>query len=267
MKDKIYFLHHHDRPNIGDILSGPYRYFDFGNYHKLSWDSDMLSYTNSMEKNSTLVMGGGIYFTKNKKIFRKVVEHSKNFIGWGLGLDPRDNLQYIDKFDLLGTRERQISIINNKNIFYVPCASCMKKEFSINNNPNETREFHMHINGGFNTKSILSAIKQLGLEVSQTSTLDNFQTIFSSLSSANIIITNSYHGAYWASLLRKKVIVIKTVVPKFDGLDSSITYSDLTENSLTQAIRKAKKVPSYYLLECQSINKDFFQKVNSIYNK
>ena len=37
-----FFLHHYDRKNMGDVLSGPYNYFKFQDVQKISWDESII---------------------------------------------------------------------------------------------------------------------------------------------------------------------------------------------------------------------------------
>ena len=91
---KFNFLHHYDRPNQGDLYSGPYHYFDFPNYKKISWDEYIINNKYSdIDTNAITVIGGGIYFTNNKPRLKNLMKKSKSFVAWGIGLDPREILQ------------------------------------------------------------------------------------------------------------------------------------------------------------------------------
>lgn len=227
----IHFLHHYDRPNRGDMLSGPYNYFNFGDYRKISWDKNIIN--NDLADffdGDSVIMGGGIYFARGKPRFDRLVKRARNFIGWGLGLDPRLNLEeFIGNFTLLGTRERKLALIDDKKVFYVPCASCMNPVFTGipaieamfggDAHGDGEQAIALHLNGGFNRSVIVKKIGTQNFPI--TTTTDAFGKIVRNLWNADIVITNSYHGAYWSSLLGKKVICIKTDVPKWEGLTCS----------------------------------------------
>ena len=205
-------------------------------------------------------MGGGIYFTRDKPRLARLIERSRHFIGWGIGLDARlNNDEFINKYTLLGTRERNSNFIDDKRVFYVPCASCMNEVFvrpaASSDIGKKGDRIALHTNGGFNQKLIL---KRFG-HMEKTTTVDTFADIIANLESADCVLTNSYHGAYWGSLLGKKVVCFKTEVPKWDGLHKNIVFSELDD--VEDAIKAAVPIPADYLQECRDLNSSFFVKV------
>lgn len=260
----LYFLHHFDRKNQGDVLSGPYNYFEFDDFEKMSWDNEILEGSPIERKaGGTVIIGGGIYFTNTKPRLDRLIAKSKNYIGWGIGLDPRTNLkEYISKFTLLGTRERKSPFINNKNVFYVPCSSCMHDYFDkyLNEDVRETfnKKIAIHLNHGFNEKLISNKFKDFQI----TYTTDPFEKTIQNISSAEYVITNSYHGAYWGSLMGRKVICLTTNVPKWEGLHDGIVQTSL--KFISESLEKAKPIPLEYLIECRKLNQEFYQKIKNI---
>ena len=82
------------------------------------------------------------------------------------------------------------------------------------------------------------------------------------LGSAETIITNSYHGAYWGALLGRKVIVTEPWSTKFYGfkhmpylLTKLQTWNDIIDD-----------VPTYpnALEECVQITKNYWQEVQQL---
>lgn len=263
----LYFLHHYDRINQGDVLSGPYHYFDFGMpYEKISWDKQIIKPAPiAAGSKDTIIMGGGIYFAKNKPRLENLLNRIDKIIGWGIGLDIRaDPENFVKRFSLLGTRERQSSLIDNESVFYVPCASCMHPAFEAfvgEYSPERTKptasKTVLHTNGGFNERELASLFEEQGIE--RTKTSSDFETTLSNLQNAACVVTNSYHGAYWASLMGKKVVCLKTEVPKWDGLHENIVFS--TPEDVEDAISRAESIPATYLAECRSLNRDFYDRV------
>lgn len=268
----IYFLHHFDRSNQGDILSGPYRYFDFPEREQISWDNDILQPSEvSVTGKDVVVMGGGIYFTANKARLMKIIKASGLFVGWGLGLDPRAEPEIFTRnYDLLGTRERKSPLIDNEKIFYVPCASCMHDAFDAAAEAVgapaadvPAGKIALHVNGGFNCHEILRALSVS--QVPTTRTVDPFEKIIENLKGADCIVTNSYHGAYWGSLLGKRVVCIKTGVPKWDGLSEDIVFAGV--KGLDKSIEKARPVSADYLKECRLLNQQFYERLKELMKK
>ena len=130
---------------------------------------------------------------------------------WGAGhngpLDKRGvaEIVYPDwlmNFDEVGIRDW------DQNQPWVPCASCMhpalKKKYAIKNDV-VFFEHKKQLIKNFGNDSIPRFVNS-GSNIDQTIEL---------LGSANIILTNSYHGAYWGVLLGKKVIVVEPWSSKF----------------------------------------------------
>ena len=116
-------------------------------------------------------------------------------------------------------------------------------------------EFCLHLNGGFNKARLLKAFR----DMKHTTTVDNERDIFLNISNANCVVTNSYHGVYWGSLMGKKVVCIKTDIPKWNGLHENVLFAEI--GGIREAMSKAKPVPFDYLRECRQENKAFHEKV------
>ena len=130
---------------------------------------------------------------------------------WGVGhngpLEKRGvaEIVYPDwlmNFDEVGVRDW------DQNQPWVPCASCMhpalKKKYAIKNDV-VFFEHKKQLIKNFGNDSMPRFVNS-GNNIDQTIEL---------LGSANIILTNSYHGAYWGVLLGKKVIVVEPWSSKF----------------------------------------------------
>lgn len=256
----LHFLHHFDRKNQGDRLSGPYRYFNFDGYDTLSWDAQIQKAGRTTVKaGDALILGGGIYFTKNKPNLMKLIKRARVFVGWGIGLDERSGLdEFLPFYTLLGTRERKSPYIDGQRVFYVPCASCMNSAFD-GAGPSPSTEIALHLNGGFNEKTILQKFKGAPC----TTTVTPFADTLKNLQAADCVVTNSYHGAYWGSLLGKRVVCVPTEVPKWSGLHENVAVTSSMEE-VDGVIRKARHVPDGYRQECREINRDFYERVTAL---
>lgn len=138
------------------------------------------------------------------------VSSAPRFI-WGAGHNGevtkknKNKFEYSDwlaEFDRVGVRDW------GQDLPWTPCASCMhpalRKTYSIKNDVI-----------WFEHKKQL--IKDFGNDVIPrfVNSGDNVEQTIELLGSANIILTNSYHGAYWGTLLKKKVIVVSAWSSKF----------------------------------------------------
>lgn len=125
---------------------------------------------------------------------------------WGAGLNSKDNSvdsydaeypAWLNRFHLVGVRDW------DTGYRWVPCASCMHpgfdKEYEIKN------EFVW-----FEHKKRLIDNKWFDTLPSprMLNTGQNLEQILEFLGSAETVVTNSYHGVYWATLLKRKVICV-----------------------------------------------------------
>ena len=151
-------------------------------------------------------------------LIKKYVDRLKNEsaprILWGAGhngeIGKKKNIKleypdWISEFDHVGIRDW------NQNLPWVPCASCMHgaltKKYSIKNDI-IWFEHKKQLIKDFGNDSIPRFVNS-GNNIDQTIEL---------LGSANIILTNSYHGAYWGTLMGKRVIVVSPWSTKFSNM-------------------------------------------------
>lgn len=161
---------------------------------------------------------------------------------------------YLSSFDLVGLRDA------DSPYDYVPCASCLhpafEKTYEIKNDIIIFEHKKQLIKSADFGKHAISRFINSGNNIEQTIEI---------LGSANIIITNSYHGAYWGYLLGKKVIVVEPWSSKFFQLKPfpQIIYKIDRLNDLDQII-DSTKVHDGYLEECKIINNEFAKQVKEM---
>lgn len=156
---------------------------------------------------------------------------------------------YLAEFKLVGIRDY------GQNINWVPCASCMhpalQKTYTIKNDI-IWFEHKKQLIKDFGNDSIPRFINS-GSNIEQTIEL---------LGSANIIITNSYHGAFWGTLLKKRVVVVQPWSTKFYGFKHAPAISEKIETwreSLEQA-----RVYDYALEECMSVTTNYWDAIKQL---
>lgn len=176
------------------------------------------------------------YLTLIRKYIKKT-EDSKNLkVIWGAGhnsdvsKDKKGNLffeypDYLIDYDITGLRDW------DTGHYWAPCASCMhpalRKKHTIKNDI-IWFEHKKQLIKDFGGDPIPRFINS-GNNIDQTIEL---------LGSANIILTNSYHGAYWGTLLKKRVIVVGGWSTKFYKmrhrpyiLDKNENYKDVIDQT------------------------------------
>lgn len=124
---------------------------------------------------------------------------------WGAGHNGSEEIEFqkikwpkaLSSYKNVGIRD----FSHQSRFEWVPCASCMHpaltKTYAIKNDI-IWFEHKKQMIKDFGKESIPRFVNS-GSNIEQTIEL---------LGSANTILTNSYHGAYWGTLMRKKVIVV-----------------------------------------------------------
>jgi hypothetical protein len=85
-----------------------------------------------------------------------------------------------------------------------------------------------------------------------------FEEVIAFLGSGSIILTNSYHGAYWGTLLGRKVVIIRPFSSRFFHMrhQPAITESQNWQGTLS----KARHFPEA-LAECRQANRIHFERI------
>ena len=205
------FIFRADKTNVGDWWSPPFRYFPF----KPGLAMDIINPRNNFAQTDTIIIGGGGLGRKSFRPFLNQIKKSnvKKTILWGAGVDTFmdiKNLLRHEKVDLYGDYfnfidEVGIRVYSSPQQYnYVPCVSCMSNLFFKYRTikPNHLLGYYFHKDVPFE--------KTFEKEVSPTATNvgNNLEEKLKFLSNSEYIVTNSYHGVYWATLLERKVICI-----------------------------------------------------------
>ena len=256
------FLNAVNTSNIGDLMSSPFNYFHFpGNCSH--WDF-WSTVNTSIEPNrfKTIVIGGGVFannFVREKIYFDRL--NCQNLILWGIGSSRKINEKNIHpdlykRAAIIGTRDYLSADIDNKKVFYCPCASAMSTLFDVQSNEVSHRAVCF-----FHYQKPLDKSKY----VDNLPTLHNytsFYEVINFLNSSEVVITNSYHGMYWATLLGKRVISLVSS-GKFSHFKWSPTFSNM--NNIENLVNNFSSLPCYQdsLVESRMFNIKFYQKVIS----
>lgn len=202
---KLINLHVIDNKNIGDLYSVPSQYFDFPGLRVENRDIRHINRENLQHfANQHIIIGGGGLasqrFVDAFKQLQSIKSNSKLII-WGIGQQDYSssyvnnalqfNYQpYTQGFDLVGIRD------SHYHKHWVPCASCMHPSFD------KKREIKHEF--------VVFSHKKFQIEFpgfpSMNNSSQNLEEILDFLGSGETILTSSYHGAYWGTLLGRKVL-------------------------------------------------------------
>jgi len=259
------FIFRADRTNVGDWWCPPWRYFPF----RPATIGDILdSKFKINETDILLVGGGGLGSDFFRPHLNRIKESNANVsILWGAGVDTdvtpgsfvsneKQDLygDYFDFFDEVGIRVSSVP----QRFQYVPCASCM------NNLLFKYRAIKPNAGVGvYNHKRvpIMGPKNPNGLSVLDNSG-DDFEEKLKFLSNFEYIITNTYHGVYWGTLLARKVICIpyKSGLFSFKYPPAYCLNSEVTDEHFDQAVKYENA-----LEEARDLNLKYYFKLANKY--
>jgi hypothetical protein len=196
-----------DPTNIGDWFAAPRRYFRFDDEQV-----DIIHMEPEKLSGLALVGGGGLIAeTFLPQMARLAAARSslKGLVAWGLGeslivdrsgapVSPYTGAMpdLLRRFDLVGVRDF------GTEYPWVPCVSCMMKQFD---RPLAAPKHEI----------VLYEHKRIPIPIDGfpriTNAAGDIDEVLNFLASGEVVITNSYHGAYWATLLGRRVLAIPSM--------------------------------------------------------
>ncbi len=223
---RVVNFHRRKTDNTGDLMSAPTLWFKSMNKIKRIEINGLSAADNRLEKSRSawrdsvadadvmIIGGGGLleidFFDDALKYISKYRNKKSKIIIWGAGhnnykLHDWRHLKQefsIDKygFDLIGVRDF------NQGYRWVPCASCMSDLFDQKSEADHNIVVYLHADCD------MSAEFERSIPV-DTPILRNNTTFDESirfLASGDLVLTNSYHGMYWATILGRRVIAFPT---------------------------------------------------------
>lgn len=293
-----------DTSNLGDLFSSPSLYCDYLKNDSIRLDIKSVMGGGVSESSinpfdlgaGTLIIGGGGLLSNN--YFAKEIDFLANYsatnlkIIWGAGQNAyevhafkdiyKSELQDLSGFDLVGLRDYPTKYQ------WVPCASCLHPIFKEQDiSPVNDVVSYLHHDSVMNV-DLLNDLPNVMFNDNS-----DFRAVINHIKSGSTLITNSYHGAYWAQLLRRKVIAFPTSSKMYhfrfpvpicspeewrrnlilgyvadEALDSSIeanlNFSRKVFDSIGSANNESKKLVKKIVEASKAINKSLYSEVKSI---
>lgn len=238
--------------NGGDNGCCPLDYFDFGQYEKLDIREDFC--TKSISKNDLVVIGGGgllNYHADWNCRINNVIATGAKVVVWGAGENTHfDDLSEKPSLNLdgclVGVRD-----FNHPLFDYLPCPSCMSSNFDA-------------VSEGSGIGVVVHADTKLPEQLIGLSVIDNSKSmaeIVEFIGSKKVILTNTYHGAYWSRLCDRVVVVFGQFSTRFLGLQGVSHLTSYAQNSEFIGRLHGGILRGSYLAECRRLNKEFNCKV------
>ena len=225
--------------------------------------NNMLELANSFWKTSSTANKAvrDEFFSKLNSLVKEYGDKLENVksprIIWGAGHNGdyqkkmKGTLSYpkwVREFDLVGVRDY------GQEYEWAPCASCMhpalRKEYKIKN---DVIWFE-------HKKQLIKATDFGPYPIPRfINSGNNIEQTIEILGSANTIITNSYHGAYWGTLLGKKVIVVEAWSSKFNAMKHKPVF--LNKGEFWKDFVDSAPVYKGALDECVNATEKYWNKV------
>lgn len=204
----VHFIYRRDKTNTGDWNATPLRCCPelFCGFRVIEHDVESVDYT-SMRRGDVFIFGGGGMIDlsdKYNKIINNLLSQNLCVIGWGFGVNhTKDNpvFRQVDfpRFRLLGMRDSR----RPSYAAYCPCPSVLQLDCG---KPGKG------VGAVYHKSNPLARLPDIPF-ITNSEPLAQIEEF---INRYEYIVTNSYHGMYWATLLNKKVILYGVSSSKFD---------------------------------------------------
>lgn len=242
--------------NIGDAASSPIHYW--------RWPVNAVHLDTRNYVEGPVIFGGGGLLMEgmDQHLLRAFITHSEPKIAWGIGLNYTDGVtsypEWLRYFNLVGVRD-----FNSTQFFpYVPCASCMHPAFDqVFREP----EFDYVIYQHGNLPPILPDSIAPRMSNYSESPMAAVDDVIRFLACGKAVVTNCYHGVYWAQLVNRPVLCMPTSSNKFKHFEHPPVTIDPA--GATEFIPRHSNVPSDFLQTCRERNIAFQKQVVELIEK
>lgn len=246
----VYEVHRKVDDNVGDYFCNPGRYFKFPNYVS----GELLNNEFPVKNDIIVIGGGGLIHKKFQLHIQNILnKNPKISVLWGIGHNfgkkhIRKQMvevyypEWIKNATLVGIRD----YIKGHYDTYLPCVSCMHSAFDKRYTTKHDIVYFTH---AFKSKYISTNAPHMKNDEM------NFYKVIDFISSGNTVITDSYHGAYWAQLLGKNVQVLSWSI-KFNHMK----YPPKFIEDINQTPVIINNAVDAFLEESRALNITFYQK-------
>ncbi len=256
---EIFVVHRHDPRNIGDMWSSPSQYTEhfpwLADATTIDIEDDIPAYADRLRDAHVIYGGGGLIATGffDRQLAMLLDLRPKKLVAWGAGHNDKaatrvEQPAYVEKFDLAGLRD-------HGSPTWVPCVSALLPQLSDPADPSHDLVVYQHWD-----ERKRPPLPRVGVPVLKNSNNDIGETI-AFLASGRTVVTNSYHGAYWATLLGRRVVVVNPFSSKFHAFKHEVPLAgDDWEAALHRAV-----VHDGALAECRARNLEFGARVQEFF--
>ncbi len=245
MLDSV-LMHRRSDANIGDLACSPGHYFDFGTQNMMGFGRDAPACTRA-------ILGGGQVFDDCVDATIYHTSQALHRIVWGVGISPKNVAHY--RFDIL---EGSCALIGSRNwnvnrCDYVPCPSAMSPLFD--GAPEPARDVVMFLHAkksqAVHCPEGIPKLFNLGGSMAEA---------IAFIASGETVVTNSFHGTYWAMCLGRKVVCLP-FSDKFRQFRENPVFAG--PQDWTRVVKSAERRPDT-LADARSRNTAFYEKVMNL---
>ena len=245
---RIYAYHFNDPTNLGDLVCCPVDYFEsLRCAEKIDWQCDPEKFADA----PVIIGGGGLLNpAMSERLERVVLRRTAPSVLWGVGTNVHRETKasypnYLGHAGLVGLRDF------GNPFEYVPCPSCLHPAFG--------GKFPVHHDFVIYEHSHHT----IGIEPSAPRMANNepkerMEAVLRFLASGDLVITNTYHGCFWAMLLSRRVLVYRPFSSRFFYFKPKVVFCD-GDNWRAKAKETIRTIG--YLEECRAINTRFAARV------
>lgn len=256
----MHFLSRLMTRNLGDRVSSPALYLPWTNGVTPTKIEDILMVPPGPR--ADVIVGGGGWL--RHEVLAGLAPRVRRLVLWGVGEnvfddDDRPRAVPYGPRVLLGVRDWPVPSdlgVPSDQVRWVPCASCLHPAFSEPvSNPVREIVVYDHY------ERPLEAWRQMFPSASNADFPD-VRGVLRYLASGAIVVTNSYHGLYWATLLGRRVVVVPYA--------SRFRHFRYLPTMLEPGATGFQDVPATLvyrdaLAECRAANLEFFGLVKAFF--
>jgi hypothetical protein len=237
-------VHRCDEDNLGDQMASPLHYFDLGS------DVQEIDIMETWPPADVYVVGGGGMLGQGWEDRLEELTRRERVIFWGTGSNIHHETEpswpwYLELSELAGIRDY------GSPYYYVPCPSCMHPAFDEARRVRPTQEVMIY-------EHFLKQVLISGpMRITNQQPFAAFEEVIRFVAQAETIISNSYHGCYWAMLLGRKVLCWRPSASRYFGFKYPLTM--ITGSNWRDTV--VNHVTPDYLEECRALNRAFAKEV------
>lgn len=247
IKDNVVCVYHFDTTNVGDLSCCPASYFDFISNAKRVDKTKVIK--GDVERKIVVVGGGGMV---TNTIAKLEYYNTKRLIAWGVGTNNDNKFIFgysiISDYDLVGCRDW------GSPFEWVPCVSCMSPLFEkcVEVKPEHRVVVYKHHEFSLTLDAVPTMVNNLS----------SLESTLRFIASGETVITNSYHGVYWATLLGRKVVICDSQLSN-KMFFFKHRHVMVKEKDCLDAVKDAVRYNGV-LEECRAANMAFAAKVRNL---